>query len=242
MEMEFNNRTALVTGATGDIGGAIARQLHQHGATIVISGTNEDRLEKLAHELGERVIVKPCDLHNKDDCAQLVASLEQIDILVCNAGVTKDSLALKMSDANFEDIIAINLTASFILNREAIKRMIRVKYGRIINISSIVGYTGNPGQANYCAAKAGLTGLTKSLACEVATRNITVNCIAPGFIKSAMTDKLSEAQQAAIIQKIPMKILGNPDDIAAACIFLSSNKARYITGQTIHINGGMGMF
>ena len=241
IEMEFINHTALVTGATGDIGREIVRQLHQNGANLVISGTNEDKLANLANELGERVIVKPCKLQNKDDCAQLVAGLPQIDILVCNAGIAKDNLALKMSDKDFEDVIAINLTANFILNREAIKKMIRAKRGRIINISSIVGYTGNPGQVNYCAAKAGLTGLTKSLAYEVAARNITVNCIAPGFIKSAMTDKLSDAQQTGIMQKIPMKRFGNPNDIAAACVFLSSDKARYITGQTIHINGGMAM-
>ena len=240
--MEFNNRTALVTGATGSIGGAIARQLHQNGANLVISGTNEGKLMKLANELGERVIVKPCNLNNKNDCTQLVESLQRIDICVCNAGITKDNLALKMPNKDFEEVVAINLTASFILNREAIKKMIRARRGRIINISSIVGYTGNPGQANYCAAKAGLTGLTKSLAYEVAARNITVNCIAPGFIKSTMTDQLSDAQQAAIMQKIPMKSFGNTDDVAAACIFLLSDKARYITGQTIHVNGGMAMF
>ena len=242
MKLDFTGQNALITGATGGIGGSIAKLLHSLGAHVTISGTNIDKLNKLGLELRDNYKAIECDLSNQDSCVELISSTEKLDILICNAGVTKDMLSIKMSDQDFSEVININLMSNFTLNREAIKKMIKLRYGRIVNISSIVGFTGNAGQANYAAAKAGLVGMTKSLSIEVASRNITVNCIAPGFIESAMTDKLSNEQKESIFNKIPMKKFGKPEDIAYGVAFLSSNFANYITGQTIHINGGMAMF
>ena len=241
MKIDLTGQNALITGATGGIGGAIAKMLHSLGAHVIISGTNSEKLENLGSILESNYTVIPCDLSKTDSCIDLLASIEKLDILVCNAGITKDMLSIKMSDKDFAEVININLMSSFALNREAIKKMIKVRYGRIINISSIVGFTGNAGQANYSASKAGLVGMTKSLALEVASRNITINCIAPGFIESAMTDKLSDSQKEAVFSKIPMKRFGNADDVASGVAFLASNFANYITGQTLHINGGMAM-
>ncbi|XVN43158.1 MAG: 3-oxoacyl-ACP reductase FabG [Candidatus Rickettsia vulgarisii] len=232
-------RTSLVTGATGGIGGSIAKLLHSLGSHVVISGSNKEKLQNLAEELKDNYTISACDLTNTEECGNLVVNMEKIDILVCNAGITNDMLAIKMSNEDFNKVIDINLKASFILNREAIKKMIRERYGRIINVSSVVAVSGNPGQANYCASKAGLIGMTKSLAIEVANRGVTINAVAPGFIKSNMTDKLNDAQKEAIMQKIPVRALGNPEDIANAIAFLASDQASYITGQTIHVNGGM---
>lgn len=235
----LEGKTALVTGASGGIGGATAKILHKLGANLVISGTNLEKLELIANELSSRVTIKTCDLSDFEATEKLIDELESIDILVCNAGITKDSLAMKMSNDDFDKVININLKSSFILNRSAIKKMLRARYGRIINISSIVGVSGNPGQANYCASKAGLIGMTKSFALEVATRNITVNCVAPGFIHTNMTDKLNDDQKNYILSKIPTQTYGSPEDIACAIAYLASNEAKYVTGQTLHINGGM---
>jgi 3-oxoacyl-[acyl-carrier protein] reductase len=242
MKIDLTGQTALITGATGAIGGAIAKTLHSLGAHIVISGTNNEKLISLGELLGENYTAIPCDLSNSLSCEALISSIEKLDILVCNAGITKDMLSIKMSNEDFAQVLSVNLTSSFILNREAIKKMMKVRYGRIINISSIVGFTGNAGQANYAASKAGLVGMTKSLALEVASRNITINCVAPGFIESDMTDKLSDLQKEYIFAKIPNKKFGKPDDVAHSVAFLASEFASYITGQTIHINGGMAMF
>lgn len=239
--INLKEQTALVTGASGAIGGAIAKRLHKLGAHVVISGSNREKLEHLGKELKDNFTVKTCNLENAVETNELINTIQQLDILVCNAGITMDTLAIKMSDEAFNRVVDINLKANFILNREAIKKMLKARYGRIINITSVVAITGNPGQANYCASKAGLIGMTKSLAIEVASRGITINTIAPGFIKSAMTDKLSDAQKEAIIQKIPAKTWGEPEDIANAAAFLASKSASYITGQTIHINGGLAM-
>lgn len=236
---DLSGHVALITGASGGIGSECARLLHKRGAFVIISGTNKEKLDDLASELGNNVEVRPCNLADKEATTALVSSLEKIDILVCNAGITKDTLAMRMSNGDFEEVININLSSSFILNREAIKKMIRARYGRIVNISSVVGVSGNPGQANYCASKAGLIGMSKSLALEVANRNITVNCIAPGFIETNMTDKLSEEQKSYILQKIPTQKFGHSTDIANGVMFLVSKEASYITGQTLHINGGM---
>lgn len=235
----FIQQTALITGASGGIGSECARILHRLGAKVIISGTNIEKLESLALELSNNVEIKVCDLSNLEDTEKLVDELEAIDILVCNAGITRDGLAMRMSNNHFEEVIKVNLEASFILNRSAIKKMIRNRYGRIINISSVVGVSGNPGQANYCAAKAGLIGMSKSLALEVASRNITVNCIAPGFIETNMTNKLTEDQKSMVMNKIPMQKYGLPQDIAHGVAFLASKEASYITGQTMHINGGL---
>ena len=242
MDINLKNQVALVTGATGGIGGAIAKKLHSLGAHVIISGTNQAKLDELARVLEDNYTSILCDLSNQEACANLISSIEKLDILVCNAGITKDNLAIKISDEDFLKVTNINLMSSFTLNREAIKKMMRARYGRIINISSIVGFTGNAGQANYAASKAGLVGMSKSLAMEVASRNITVNCIAPGFIESAMTQELSDAQKEAIFTKIPMKKFGTPEDVAYGAAFLASEFASYITGQTLHINGGMAMF
>jgi 3-oxoacyl-[acyl-carrier protein] reductase len=206
---------------------------------VIISGSNQEKLQELANNLKDNYTIVPCNLANIDECTNLVSSLEQIDILVCNAGITKDMLAIKMSNEMFDQVIDINLKASFILNREAIKKMMKTRYGRIINISSVVAVSGNLGQANYCASKAGLIGMTKSLAIEVASRGITINAVSLGFIKSNMTDKLNEAQKEAIMQKIPLRTFGEAEDVANVVAFLASDKASYITGQTIHVNGGM---
>lgn len=237
--INLTNNNALITGASGGIGRAIAILLHKLGAHVYISGSNLDKLEQLGKELGNNFTIKQCNLADGAACNNLLDDIEKLDILVCNAGVTKDNLIIKMSDEDFDEVININLRASFILNKTAIKKMMRARYGRIINISSIVGVSGNPGQSNYCASKAGLIGMSKSLAIEVASRNITINTVAPGFIKSAMTDSLNDAQKEAIMQKIPTKTLGAPEDIAYTVSFLASPLASYITGQTIHVNGGM---
>ena len=242
---ELNDKTALVTGATGGIGGGIARALHKQGATVAISGRQADKLEKLAAELGSRVHICPCDLANKAQVAKLIdeaiAKLGRLDILVNNAGLTKDNLFMVMKDDQWDDVIAVNLTSTFMLMRAATRAMMRTKtgYGRIINISSISGVIGNPGQGNYSASKAGIIAMSKSLAREVAARGITVNCIAPGFISTPMTDALNEKQSSAIKEHIPSQKFGTPDDIAAAAVYLASTEAAYMTGQTLHVNGGL---
>lgn len=238
--IDLKDRTALVTGASGAIGAAIATKLHSLGCHVIISGSNEAKLEALGNSLKTDYTIKTCNLSDIEACNSLIPSLERdINILICNAGITRDTLAIKMTDEMFAEVIDINLKASFILNREAIKKMMKNRYGRIINIASVVGVSGNPGQANYCASKAGLIGMTKSLAYEVASRGVTVNAVAPGFIRSNMTDVLSDAQKEAILQKVPLKVLGEPQDIANGVAFLSSKESGYITGQTLHINGGM---
>jgi 3-oxoacyl-[acyl-carrier protein] reductase len=244
---DLTGKNALVTGATGGIGGAIARRLHAQGATVAVSGRQVDKLEALAAELKERVFVVPCDLANKVQVAGLIDAatkvLGRVDILVNNAGLTKDNLFMVMKDEQWDDVIAVNLTSTFMLMRAASRAMVRGKtgYGRIINISSISGIIGNPGQANYAASKAGMIGMTKSLAREVANRGITANCIAPGFISTPMTDVLNEKQTTMIKEQIPAQRFGTPDDIAAAALYLASNEAAYVTGQTLHVNGGMMM-
>ena len=244
---ELTDKMALVTGATGGIGGGIARALHKQGASVAVSGRQTDKLEKLAAELGSRVHICPCDLANKAQVAKLIdeaiAKLGRLDILVNNAGLTKDNLFMVMKDDQWEDVIAVNLTSTFVLMRAATRAMMRSRtgYGRIINISSISGVIGNPGQGNYSASKAGMIGMSKSLAREVASRGITVNCIAPGFISTPMTDVLNEKQTTAIRDAIPAQKFGTPDDIAAAVVYLASPEAAYMTGQTLHVNGGLVM-
>ncbi len=242
--MQFEGKTALVTGATGGIGGAIVKDLHAKGATVAISGTREEKLKELADELGnQRVHVLPCNLSDFEAVKELAKQAEEamggIDILVCNAGITKDGLAMRMSDEDFASVIDVNLTSVFVLIRSCLRGMMKQRSGRIINISSVVGTAGNPGQANYVASKAGLAGLTKSLALEVASRGITINNVAPGFIRTAMTEKLNEDQQKAITDTIPSGQFGVPEDISGVVSFLASDAASYITGQTIHVNGGM---
>jgi 3-oxoacyl-[acyl-carrier protein] reductase len=242
----LDGRKALVTGATGGIGGAIARALHAQGATVAISGTRRSALDELAASLGERVHVVEANLADKDSVEALVPAAESamdgLDILVNNAGVTRDNLFLRMKDEEWDAVIAVNLTASFRLSRAAVKGMMRRRRGRIVNIGSVVGSTGNPGQGNYAASKAGLVGMTKALAAEVASRNITVNCVAPGFIESPMTDALNEKQREAILGTIPMARLGQGGEIASAVVYLASDEAGYVTGHTLHVNGGMAMF
>jgi 3-oxoacyl-[acyl-carrier protein] reductase len=244
---ELTEKTALVTGATGGIGGAIARALHKQGASVAVSGRQKDKLDKLAAELGARVHVLPCDLADKAQVAKLVddaiARLGRLDILVNNAGLTKDNLFMVMKDEQWDDVIAVNLTSTFMLMRAAARAMMRAKtgYGRIVNISSVSGVVGNPGQGNYAASKAGIIGMSKSLAREIASRGITVNCIAPGFISTAMTDVLNEKQVGAIKEAIPAQKFGTPADVAAACVYLASAEAGYMTGQTLHVNGGLVM-
>jgi 3-oxoacyl-[acyl-carrier protein] reductase len=237
-------KKALVTGATGGIGEEIAKQLHNQGVAVGISGTRESKLQEIATSFGgANVHILPCNLSDKEAVKELIKQaeekLEGLDILVCNAGITKDNLALRMSDEDFLDVIDVNLTSTFILMRAAIKGMLRRKAGRIITIGSIVGTMGNPGQANYVASKAGVAGMVKSFAFEVASRGITINNIAPGFIRTAMTDKLNEEQQKTMAERIPLGYFGDPKDIANTVSFLASDEARYITGQTIHVNGGM---
>jgi 3-oxoacyl-[acyl-carrier protein] reductase len=238
-------KKALITGATGGIGGSISRTLHGAGATLAISGSKQEKLEQFSRELGGNVTPIVCDLSQLDKVEELIKQAEEklggIDILVCNAAVTKDNLALRMKDEEWQQVMDINLTASFKMARSVMRGMLKRRFGRIIFITSVVGWTGNPGQANYCASKAGLTGLAKSLAQEVATRGITVNCIAPGFIATAMTDVLNEDQKTRINQNIPLGRMGSPDDIAAGALYLASDEAAYITGQTLHINGGLFM-
>ncbi len=237
---DLSGKVALITGASGGIGEACAKKLHRLGAHVIISGTNLEKLEILGKELQSRYSIRVCNLKDASDCAQMIEEIPHLDIIVCNAGITKDGLSMRMPIEAFQDVIEINLTANFILNQAAIKKMIKNKTaGRIINMSSIVGVSGNPGQANYCASKAGLIGMSKSLALEVASRGITVNVVAPGFIASNMTDTLTDAQKALITEKIPMKMIGKANDIANAVAFLASDDSSYITGQTIHVNGGM---
>lgn len=242
---ELTGKTALVTGATGGLGGSIARALHNQGATVAISGTRKEVLDALAGELKERVHVLPCDLSNKDQVEALVpqaeAAMEKLDILVANAGVTKDNLFVQLRDEDWDSVININLTATFRLSRAAMKTMMRRRHGRIIGITSVVGVTGNPGQGNYTAAKAGMIGMMKSIAKEYARRGVTANCVAPGFIATPMTDKLNDKQREAIMTMVPANRLGTPDDIAAAVVYLASEEAAYVTGQTLHVNGGMAM-
>ena len=240
--LDLKGKKALVTGATGDIGAAIARNLHAQGAEVSISGTNEAKLDKLHQELKNNTHKIKCNLSNVDDVESLITKAVEamggIDILVCNAGITKDTLAMRMKNDDWDQVLNVNLKATFILNRNVLRHMLKTG-GRIINISSVVALSGNPGQVNYCAAKAGMIGMSKALAKEVAQKNITVNCIAPGFIKSNMTNALNDKQKEAILQNIPAKIMGTPQDIAATATFLASTEAQYITGQTIHVNGGM---
>ncbi len=242
---DLTNRVALVTGASGGLGSAIARALHAQGATVALSGTRRDVLEVLAEQLVERVFVVPCNLADKDEVEKLVAATESaagpLDILVNNAGVTRDGLFLRMKDEDWDTVMTVNLASAFRLSRAALKGMMKRRHGRIVNITSIVGVTGNAGQANYAASKAGLIGMSKSLAAEVASRNVTVNCIAPGFIASPMTDALTDKQKEAILATIPSGHLGKGDDIGAACVYLASAEAAYVTGQTLHVNGGMAM-
>jgi 3-oxoacyl-[acyl-carrier protein] reductase len=243
---DFTGRKALVTGATGGIGGAIARALHARGATVTISGTRRAALDELASSLGERVHMVEANLADKDSVEALLpaaeAAMEGLDILVNNAGITKDNLFLRMRDEEWDTVIAVNLTAAFRLSRAAVKGMMRRRAGRIINIGSVVGSTGNAGQGNYAASKAGLIGLTKALAAEVAARNVTVNCVAPGFIETPMTDVLNDKQRETILKSVPMARLGRGEEIAAACVYLASDEAAYVTGHTLHVNGGMAMF
>ena len=242
---DLTGKTALVTGASGGIGGAIARMLHQQGATVAVSGTRRDALEVLASGFGGRIHVLPCDLADKDAVEALVPKCEEtmgkLDILVANAGITRDNLLVQLSDQAWDDVIAVNLTATFRLARAAVKTMMRRRYGRVIGITSVVGVTGNPGQANYTAAKAGMIGMIKSIAQEYAKRGVTANCVAPGFIASAMTEKLNEKQREAILSRVPANRLGTGADVAAAVVYLASDEAAYVTGQTLHVNGGMAM-
>ena len=242
---DLTSKTALVTGATGGIGEAIARALHARGATVALSGTRAEKLEALAADLGERVHVLPANLSDRPAVDALVpaaeAAMGQLDILVNNAGITRDNLFMRMKDEEWDDVIEVNLTAGFRLCRAAVKGMMRRRYGRIINIASVVGVTGNPGQGNYAAAKAGLIGMAKSLAREVASRNITVNTIAPGFIETPMTDALNDKQKESILTTVPAGRLGKADEIAAAALYLASEEAAYVTGETLHVNGGMAM-
>lgn len=242
---ELTGKTALVTGATGGIGGGIARALHRQGAVVAISGTRREALDALAAELKERVHVLPCNLADKEQVEALVPQAEEamgkLDILVANAGITKDNLFVQLRDEDWDSVIDINLTATFRLSRAAMKTMMRRRFGRIIGITSVVGVTGNPGQGNYTAAKAGMIGMMKSIAKEYARRGVTANCIAPGFISTAMTDKLNDKQREAILQMVPANRLGTPDDVAAAVVYLASDEAGYVTGQTLHVNGGMAM-
>lgn len=243
--LDLTGRKALITGASGGIGEAVARLLHAQGAHVGLHGTRVEKLEALAGELGERVALFPADLSDRAAVKALgqkaEAELDGVDILVNNAGITRDGLFVRMSDDDWDAVLEVNLTAVFRLTRELAHPMMRRRFGRIVNITSVVGVTGNPGQANYCASKAGMIGFSKSLAQEVASRNITVNCVAPGFIESAMTGKLNDKQRDAIMGAIPMKRMGSGAEVAAAVAFLASTEAAYMTGQTLHVNGGMAM-
>ncbi|PSM17112.1 MULTISPECIES: 3-oxoacyl-[acyl-carrier-protein] reductase [Nitratireductor] len=243
--LDLTGRKALITGASGGIGEAVARLLHAQGANVGLHGTRVEKLEALAGELGERVTIFPADLSDRAAVKALgqkaEAELDGVDILVNNAGITRDGLFVRMSDDDWDAVLEVNLTAVFRLTRELTHPMMRRRFGRIVNITSVVGVTGNPGQANYCASKAGMIGFSKSLAQEVASRNITVNCVAPGFIESAMTGKLNDKQRDAIMGAIPMKRMGTGAEVAAAVAFLASTEAAYMTGQTLHVNGGMAM-
>ncbi|WP_298292089.1 3-oxoacyl-[acyl-carrier-protein] reductase [uncultured Litoreibacter sp.] len=242
---DLTGKNALITGASGGIGGAIAKSLHDAGATVGLSGTRVEPLEALAAELGERAHVLPCNLSDFDAVdalpKQAAEAMGSVDILVNNAGITRDNLFMRMSDDEFRSVIDVNLTSTFKLCKGVLRGMMKARWGRIVNISSVVGATGNPGQGNYAASKAGMVGMSKSLAYEVASRGITVNCVAPGFIATAMTDKLTEDQKAGILTQIPAGRMGDPEEIAGGVLYLSSASAAYVTGTTLHVNGGMAM-
>ena len=242
---DLSGKCALVTGASGGIGAGIARALHGAGATVGLSGTREAPLEELAAELGARAHVLPCDLSDAEAVTALpgraAEAMGGLDILVNNAGITKDNLFLRMSDADWQSVLDVNLTAAMRLMRASLRPMMKARWGRIVSVTSIVGTAGNPGQANYAASKAALTGLSKSLAQEVASRGITVNCVAPGFIATAMTDKLTDGQKEGMLAGIPAGRMGSPEEIAAAVLYLASPEAAYVTGATLHVNGGMAM-
>jgi 3-oxoacyl-[acyl-carrier protein] reductase len=242
---DLSGQFALVTGASGGIGGAIARALHAQGATVALSGTRREALDKLGGELGPRVHVAPCDLADvaatEALAGQAEAAMGGLDILVNNAGLTRDNLLARMKNEEWEQVLAVNLSAGFRIARAALRGMMKRRHGRIVGITSIVGVTGNPGQANYAASKAGMIGFSKALAGEVASRGITVNCVAPGFIATPMTDALNDKQREKLLGAIPTGRLGAPDDIAAAVVYLASREAAYVTGQTLHVNGGMAM-
>ena len=242
---DLSGKTALVTGASGGIGVSIAEALHERGATVGLHGTRREKLEGVAASLRDRAHVLPANLADRAEVAQLAAdateAMGQVDILVNNAGITKDGLFVRMSDENWDAVIEVNLTSMFRLTRELTHAMMRRRSGRIVNITSVVGVTGNPGQANYCASKAGMIGMSKSLAQEIAGRGVTVNCIAPGFIETPMTDALNDKQKDAILATVPMKRLGTGAEIASAVVYLASDEAAYVTGQTLHVNGGMAM-
>jgi 3-oxoacyl-[acyl-carrier protein] reductase len=243
---DLSGKSALVTGASGAIGGGIARALHKQGATVALSGTRREQLDQLAGELGDRVHVLPCDLSDMTAVEALVPSAEttmgKLDILVANAGMNRDNLFVQLKDEDWDRVIAVNLTATFRLTRAAVTTMMRRRWGRVIGISSVAGFTGNAGQGNYTAAKAGMVGMMKSVAAEYARRNVTANCIAPGIISSAMIDKLNDKQREGILDRVPARKLGQPADVAAAAVYLASDEAAYVTGQTIHVNGGMVMY
>ena len=242
---DLSGKTALVTGATGGLGGAIARALQAQGATVALSGTRRDVLEKLAAEIGARTHVLPCNLADKNEVEALVPKAEevmgQLNILVANAGITRDNLFVQLKDEDWDQVIDVNLTSTFRLARAAVKGMMRRRFGRVIGITSVVGLTGNPGQGNYTASKAGMIGMIKSVAAEYARRGVTANCIAPGFIATPMTEKLNDKQREAILGRVPAGRLGTSEDVAAAVVYLASNEANYMTGQTLHVNGGMAM-
>jgi len=242
---ELNDKCALVTGASGGIGGAIARAFHAQGAKVGLSGTRKDALDELAGELGKGAFVLPADLSSADAAGQLIkdaaAAMGSVDILVNNAGLTRDQLAMRMSEEDWQTVLDVNLTAAFRLSKACLRAMMKKRWGRIIGITSVVGVTGNPGQVNYAASKAAMIGMSKSLAQEVASRNITVNCVAPGFIETPMTDALSDEQKDNLMGRIPAGRLGLPDDIAAACVYLAADETSYVSGQTLHVNGGMVM-
>ena len=242
---DLTGKTALVTGASSGLGLAIARTLHKAGATLGLSGTRREALEALASELQERAHILPCNLSDRADTDKLIPAAEAamggVDILVNNAGITRDMLFMRMKDEDWDAVLAVNLTAAFRLSRAVLRGMMRKRRGRIINITSVAGAVGNPGQANYTAAKAGLTGMTKSLANEVASRGVTVNCVAPGVIESPMTQALNEAQRERLLKLIPMERFGTSEEIGASVLYLASDEAAYVTGQTLHINGGMAM-
>lgn len=242
---DLTGKCALVTGASGGIGGAIARMLHARGAAVALAGTREAALQAVADDLGARAHVAVGDLSDAAGAEAVIkaadAAMGQVDILVNNAGLTRDNLALRLKDEDFQKVLDVNLVAGFRLARASLRGMMKRRWGRIIGITSVVGFTGNPGQANYAASKAGMVGMSKALAQEVAARNITVNCVAPGFIATAMTDALDDGQRGTILDRVPVGRLGSPEDIAAAVLFLASEQASYITGETIHVNGGMAM-
>jgi 3-oxoacyl-[acyl-carrier protein] reductase len=242
---DLSDRTALITGASGGIGGAIARSLHAQGATVALSGTRADALEALASDLGDRAHVLPSDLRDAEAASALPGRAKEamgsLDVLVNNAGINRDGLALRLRDEDWQEVLNVNLTAAFRITRGALRGMVKRRWGRVISITSVVGETGNPGQTNYAAAKAGLTGMSKSLAHEMAARGVTVNCVAPGFIDTAMTETLTAEQRERLAGRIPAQSLGSPDDVAACVVFLASTEAGYITGQTLHVNGGMVM-